>query len=202
MQPQPAVAAEHRDAFGEIVERFALNADQLLETPFEIEPLGDVVEQIGDAAVRIGRGDDAQGASAGQMPGMFLGFDGAIGLVQLRLPLPEILFLRQLARRAQHLDHRRIGRGLDRGSRRRDPTARDRRHCRKSAGDRRRTWRRRSKVDRACGGAHRQGARARRACVSTSVASMPMPALPVSVRKSSTSKVRRAPATTARSRPA
>ena len=49
MQPQPAVAAEHRNAFGEIVERLALNADQFLETPLEIEPLGDVVEQIGDA---------------------------------------------------------------------------------------------------------------------------------------------------------
>ena len=72
VQPQPAVAAEHRDAFGEIVERLALNADQLLETPLEIEPLGDVVEQIGDAAVRIGRGDDAQSAAVGQMPGMLV----------------------------------------------------------------------------------------------------------------------------------
>ena len=59
VQPQPAVAAEHRDAFGEIVERLALNADQFLEPPLKIEPLGDVVEQIGDAAVRIWRGDDA-----------------------------------------------------------------------------------------------------------------------------------------------
>ncbi len=59
VQPQPSIAAEHGDAFGEVVERFALNADQFLKAPFEIEPLGDVVEQIGDAAVRIGRGDDA-----------------------------------------------------------------------------------------------------------------------------------------------
>ena len=44
VQPQAAVAAEHGDAFGEIVERFALNADQLFEAPLEIEPLGDVVE--------------------------------------------------------------------------------------------------------------------------------------------------------------
>ena len=43
---------------------------------------------------------------------MLLGFDRAIGLVQLRLPLPEILLLRQLARRAQRFDHRRIGRCL------------------------------------------------------------------------------------------
>ena len=65
MQAQAAVAAEHGDAFGEIVERFALDADQFLEAAFEIEPLGDVVEQISEAAVRIGRGDDAQGAAAG-----------------------------------------------------------------------------------------------------------------------------------------
>ena len=46
------------------------------------------------------------------MPGMLLGLDGAIGLVELRLPLAEIRLLRQLARRAQDLDDRRIGRGL------------------------------------------------------------------------------------------
>ena len=59
-QPQPAVAGEHRDRFAEIVERFALHADQRVEAAFEIEPLGHVVEQIGDAAFGIGRGDDAQ----------------------------------------------------------------------------------------------------------------------------------------------
>ena len=112
MQPQPAVAAKDRDAFGEIVERFALNADQFLKTPLKIEALGDVVEEVGDPTVRIGGGDDAQSAPVGQMPGMFVGFDGAISLVQLRLPLAKILLLRQLARRAQDLDHRRIGRAL------------------------------------------------------------------------------------------
>ncbi len=55
MQPQAAVAAEHGDALGEIVEGFPLNADQLLEAPLEIEPLGNVMEDIGDAAVGIGR---------------------------------------------------------------------------------------------------------------------------------------------------
>ena len=112
MQAQAPVACEHGDAFGQIVERLALDADHLLEAAVEIEPLGDVVEQIGDAAVRIGRGDDAQGAAVGQVPSVFLGLDGAIGFVQLRLPLPEILLLRQLAGAAQRLDHRRVGRSL------------------------------------------------------------------------------------------
>ena len=71
-QPQPAVAGKHRDAFGQVVERLALHADQLLEAAFEIEPLGHVVEQIGDAAVRIGRGDDAQRAPVGQVPDVLL----------------------------------------------------------------------------------------------------------------------------------
>ena len=100
MQPQAPVAGKHGDAFGKIVERLALDADQLFEAPLKLEPLGDVVEQVGDAAVGIGGRDDAQGAPVGQMPRVFLGLDGAVGLVQLRLPLPEVLLLRQLARRA------------------------------------------------------------------------------------------------------
>ena len=161
VQPDAAVAGEHGDAFGEVVERFALHADQFLEPPLQIEPLGHVVEQIGDAAVRIGRGDDAQRAAVGQMPGVLLRLDGAVGGVQLRLPLPEVPLLGQLARGAQRVEHRRIGRPLIEIARRPDSTARDRRHYRTSAGDRRRTWRRRWKADRACGDAHRPCGRAR-----------------------------------------
>ena len=72
-QPNPAVAAEHGDRLGEIVERFALHPDQGVIAAVEIEPLGDIVEQIGDAAVRIGRGDDAQRAQVRQVPLIFRG---------------------------------------------------------------------------------------------------------------------------------
>ena len=99
MQAQPPIACEHGDTFGQIVERLALHADQFLEAAVEVEPLGDVVEQVGHAAVRIRRGDDAQGAAVGQVPSVFLGLDRAVGFVQLRLPLAEILLLRQLAAR-------------------------------------------------------------------------------------------------------
>ena len=68
VQPQPAVAAEHRDRLGQIVERLALHPDQRVEAALEIEPLGDVVEQIGHAAFGVGRGDDAHGAPLRQMP--------------------------------------------------------------------------------------------------------------------------------------
>ena len=36
VQPQAAVAAEHRDRFGEIVERFALHADQRVKAPGQL----------------------------------------------------------------------------------------------------------------------------------------------------------------------
>src|ERR1700757_4954526 len=93
VQPESAVTAEDGAAFGEIVERFTLDADKLFEAPFQIEAFGDIVEQISDAAVGVGRGDDTKRAPAGQMPGMLPRLDSAIGFVQLRLPLPEILLL-------------------------------------------------------------------------------------------------------------
>ena len=68
VQVEPPVAAEHRDALGERFERLALHADQRLVAAHQLEPLGHVVEQIGDAALGVGRGDDAHGAAVGQIP--------------------------------------------------------------------------------------------------------------------------------------
>ena len=112
MQPQPPVACEHRDRFRKIVERLALDADQRVEAPLQIEPLGDVVEQIGDAAFGIGRRDHAQRAPVRQMPEEFARLERAIGFVQLGFPLPEILLLRQFAGRAQPVEHGGIARVL------------------------------------------------------------------------------------------
>ena len=105
-QLRPAVAAEHRDRFGEIVERLALDSDQAVEPPRQIEALGDVVEQIGDAAFGVRRGDDAdaRGRRAGYQVSL-VGLDRAIGLVQLGLPGAEIRLLRQFARGAQPVEH-------------------------------------------------------------------------------------------------
>ena len=111
-QPQPPVAREHRDAFRQIVEGLALHADQRLEAPLQVERLGDVVVEVDHAAFRIGRGDDAQGAAAGQVPFVRLGLGRAIGLVQLGLPLAEVLLLRQPARVAQAVEDRGIARAL------------------------------------------------------------------------------------------
>ena len=53
-QPQAAVAAEHRDRLRQIVEGFALHPDQGIVAALQIQPLGDVVEQIGHAASALG----------------------------------------------------------------------------------------------------------------------------------------------------
>ena len=111
-----AIAAEHRDRFGEIVERLVLDPGQPVEAAREIEALGDVVEQIGDAAFEVRRGDDADGAAVGQEPGVVLRLDGAIGLVQLGLPGPEVRLFGQFARRAQPVEHAGIvGIGVEEG---------------------------------------------------------------------------------------
>ena len=65
---EPAVGAEHGDAFLQRVERLALHADQGIELRFEMVALGDIVEEIGDAALRIGTDDDAQRPPVGQIP--------------------------------------------------------------------------------------------------------------------------------------
>ena len=104
-QLRAAVAAEHRDRFGEIVERFPLHPDQTVKSPRQVEAFGDVVEQIGDAAFRVRRGDDADRAAVGQVPGILGRIDRAIGLMQLRLPGPEIRLFRNLARGAQPVEH-------------------------------------------------------------------------------------------------
>ena len=100
-----AVAAEHRDRFGEIAERLVLHPRQPVEPPRQIEAFGDIVEQIGDAAFEVRRGDDADRAAVGQEPGVGLRLDRAIGLVQLGLPGPEVRLLRQFARGAQPVEH-------------------------------------------------------------------------------------------------
>ena len=100
-----AIAAEHRDCFSQIVERLVLDPRQPVIAACEIEALGDIVEQIGDAAFEVRRGDDADGAAVGQEPGVVLRLDGAIGFVQLGLPDPEVGLLGEFAGRAQPVEH-------------------------------------------------------------------------------------------------
>ena len=105
MEAQPPVAAEHGHRLGEVVQRLALHADQGIVAPLEIEPLGDIVEEVDHPPFRVGRGDDAHGAAVRQMPHVLLGFDRAVGIVKRVLPLPEVLLVWKLARRPQTIEH-------------------------------------------------------------------------------------------------
>ncbi len=111
-QAYAPVAAEHRERLGQVVEGLALHVDQRVEAAFEVEPLGHVVEQIGGAAVGMRRGHDAQGAPVGEVPFMRHRVARAVGRVELRLPLAEVLLLGQLAVVAQTVEHRGVGRPL------------------------------------------------------------------------------------------
>ena len=112
MQAHAPVGRKHRDRLGQVIERLALHLDQRIVAAMHVEPFGDVVVEIRDAALGVGRGDHAQRAPVGQMPQVFPGLVGAIGLVQLVLPLAEVLFLRQLAAAAQLLEHGAVARVL------------------------------------------------------------------------------------------
>ena len=189
-QPHPAVAAEQRDRLGEIVERFALHPDQGVEAALEIEPLGHVVEQIGDAAIRIGRGDDAQRALVGQVPFVLGGLGGPVGLVELRPSRRGNPAARAAAAPRAGGRARRSRRGSGRGRPRRYPTAPDRRNCRRRDCGRRpkmatpvASW---SRVRRWAATVRAISARS----VSISVASRPMPALPRGTGTSNMSKMR------------
>ena len=52
---------------------------------FEIDPLAQIVERVGHAALRIGIGDDAQRAAVGQIPPRLLRLDGAVAREDVRL---------------------------------------------------------------------------------------------------------------------
>ena len=50
-EPHAAVGAEHHDAFRQIVERLALHPNRGLVAAFEVDPLGQILEHPGDAAL-------------------------------------------------------------------------------------------------------------------------------------------------------
>ena len=182
VQVEPPVAAEHRDALGERFERLALHADQRLVAPHQLQPLGHVVEQIGDAAFRVRRGDDAQGAPVGQMPFVLARLRARDRPRAARSSSRGSSPARGACARRAGGRARRNRTARNRGTpASRSRTARDRRRCRTRAAGRRRrsrppvaSW---SSVRRCASVMRSSSAR----IVSTSVTSMPMPALPPGV---------------------
>ena len=107
---QPAVGAKHRDAFLQRLERFALHTCQRVELRFEMEALGNVVEEVRDAALRIGIGDDAERAAVRQIPGLLARLDRLISRHEAVLPGTEVGLFGQAALGAQSIEDFRIAR--------------------------------------------------------------------------------------------
>ena len=104
-QLEAAVGAEHRDAFLQRVERLALHPRQGVILRFQRETLGDIVEKIGDPALRIGIEADAQGAAVGQVPDLRRRLEGVIELEQGVFPAAVIGLFGQAAGGAQPVEN-------------------------------------------------------------------------------------------------
>jgi hypothetical protein len=105
VQIEPAVAAEHRNAFVERLQGLALDADQRFVAPHQLQSLGHVVEQISDAPFRVRRSDDAQGAVVRQIPFMLARLDRPVGIVQLGFPFAEVCLLGSLRAARRPVEH-------------------------------------------------------------------------------------------------
>jgi len=92
-EPNTAIGAENGDAFGEMIDGFALNLDQRVVARFEIDLFGQVLEYPGGAALRMRRCENPQDLAVRQMPEIGLRIERAIDRKDAVLPcLPVQLF--------------------------------------------------------------------------------------------------------------
>ena len=105
---QPSIGAEHGDRFGKRVDGFALDVGEGLVGGFKLQPLGDVLEYIDNAAGRTGRGGNhLDRAPVGQVPRLvFMRLLAPIGLEVLRAPGLVIDLVGQHAIGAQLVEDR------------------------------------------------------------------------------------------------
>ena len=87
-QLELAIGAEQRHPFMQIVDGFALDADQLAILAFEPDLLGDIVIEIGDAAERMQLGDHPERLAARQVPPGLARLEGVVGS---QLPVAPVL---------------------------------------------------------------------------------------------------------------
>ncbi len=107
---QAAIGPKHRDTFGERHQRLPLGILEAIIGGCEREALGLVLEEIGDAALRIGRDHHAQGTAIRQGPGMGDTFDVRELREELRFPGLVIRGLGQAPVEAQTIENLAIGR--------------------------------------------------------------------------------------------
>src|SRR5205807_6536845 len=87
----------------------ALHADRGVELRYETVAFGDIVEKIGDAALRIGADNGAQRPPIRRKPNLFVGIERLICGEQVCLPSPEIGLLRQQPRPPETVKNLGIG---------------------------------------------------------------------------------------------
>ena len=104
-QPQPPVAAEHHDALGEVVERFTLHPHQRAVLGFQLQRLRHILIDIGDTALRVRIGDDAQGLAIGQVQPVLAGFQCRVARQHVALPAAPVGLFRQTAGGAQLVEN-------------------------------------------------------------------------------------------------
>ncbi|MCY1217723.1 hypothetical protein D9M72_296480 [compost metagenome] len=104
-QANAAIGPKHGDAFGEMVDRLALNLNERIVARFEIDLLGQVLEHPGDPALRAGGREDAQRLAVRQVPEVALRVERLIDGKRGGLPLFPVELLRQLAAGAQPVKH-------------------------------------------------------------------------------------------------
>src|SRR5262245_35279019 len=112
VQPDPTIASKDCYRLRQMIECLALHLDERVVTTMHIKALGHVVVEVGHAAFRIWRSNNAQRAPVGKMPSVFFGLDRPIGFVKLLPPLAEVLLLRQLSLVAQTIEYSGVGRCL------------------------------------------------------------------------------------------
>ncbi len=108
MQAQPAVRAEHADAFGKVVERLALDADQRVVAAFQVEPLGDVLVYPRRTTLRMRAGNDAQRLAVRHVPPLLARLGRAIRGEEIGAPRAEVGLLGQFPRGAQTVEDCRL----------------------------------------------------------------------------------------------
>ena len=103
------VGSEQRDALAQIVERLALHADHFIVAALELDFLGGILIEIGDAAERMLLADDMQRAAVRQIPPGFARLERRIGLQLPGLPVAVIGLFGQPPQLAQAVEDLAVG---------------------------------------------------------------------------------------------
>ena len=109
-QLETAIGGEHRNAFLQAIQRFALHIDEGVIAALQLVAFGHVVIETRHAAILPLHGGDAQHAAVGQMPGAVEFLAGAVAIEQFDLPIAVIDHRGQAGIFAQAVEDFAVGR--------------------------------------------------------------------------------------------